>query len=246
MSLSRRATERPIAVAMFFLAVILLGFVSLRRLPIDLLPDVSYPQLVIYTTDDGVSPSEMERSITEQVERAVASVAGVQRVESVSREGVSLVTVRFAWGADMDFAALNVRERIDNIRASLPIRASQPVVLRTDPRSEPILSVSVAGPSDLRALKELAEQVFKRRLEQLDGVAHAAVTGGFEREIQVDVDPRRLESYGLTIEQIAQALSNANAAGQGGTIRQGRYRYALRTLGEFRAPDEIGAVVLTL
>src|SRR5690606_23422467 len=98
MSLPRSAVRRPVAVAMFFLAVILVGLVSLRRLPIDLLPDVSYPQLVIYTTDTGVSPSEMERAVTEAVERAVASVPGVQRVESVSRDGMSLVTVRFAWG----------------------------------------------------------------------------------------------------------------------------------------------------
>src|SRR5687768_12071681 len=120
MSLPRFSVERPIAVAMVILATVLLGVVSLGRLPIDLLPDVAYPQLVIYTTEPGSSPSEVERSVTEAVERAVAPVAGVQRVESVSREGVSLVTVRFAWGTDMDFAALNIRERLDNIRSALP------------------------------------------------------------------------------------------------------------------------------
>src|SRR5690606_12449915 len=129
------------------------------------------------------------RAVTERVEQAIASVAGVQRIESQTREGVSLVTVRFAWGTNMDFAALSVRERLDNQRGMLPYGAS-PVVLRTDPRSEPILSISVSGEGDLLALKELAETVFERRLEQLDGVAHAAVTGGFEREIQVEVDPR--------------------------------------------------------
>src|SRR5690606_27432027 len=143
--------------------------------------------------------------------------------------------------------ALNVREQLDNISDGLPFSADAPIVLRTDPRSEPILSLSVSGPSDLRALKELTEQVFKRRLEQLDGVAHAAVTGGLEREIQVDVDPRLMESYGITIDQIAQALQAANSAGAGGgTIKQGRYRYSLRTIGEFRSAEEIGAVVIRL
>lgn len=247
MSLPSRAVERPIAVAMLFVAVILIGLVSLRRLPIDLLPDVAYPQLVVYTADAGVSPSEMERTVTEIVESAVQNAPGVQRVESLTREGISLVTVRFAWGSDMDFAALNVREALDNISDGLPFSSDSPVVLRTDPRSEPILSISVSGPTDLRALKDLSEQVFKRRLEQLDGVAHAAVTGGLEREIQVDVDPRLMESYGITIEQIAQALAAANAAGAGGgTIKQGRYRYSLRTIGEFRDVDEIGDVVLRL
>jgi HAE1 family hydrophobic/amphiphilic exporter-1 len=247
MSLSSRAVQRPIAVAMLFVAIILLGLVSLRRLPIDLLPDIAYPQLVVYTADPGVSPTEMERSVTESVERAVQNAPGVQRVESLSREGISLVTVRFGWGTDMDFAALNVREQLDNISDGLPVSADPPIVLRTDPRSEPILSLSVSGQTNLRALKELTEQVFKRRLEQLDGVAHAAVTGGLEREIQVDVDPRLMESYGITIEEIAQALAAANSAGAGGgTIKQGRYRYSLRTIGEFRSADEIGAVVIRL
>ncbi len=244
MSLPAVSARRPVTVAMFFVAVVLVGLVSLGRLPIELLPDVAYPRLVIHTEEPGGAPSEIERSITEPLERAVASVAGVRRIESVTREGVSLVTIRFAWGTDMDFAALNVRERLDNARAALPVTASPSVVLRTDPRGEPILSVSVSGRADLLTLKEMADQVFKRRLEQLDGVARAAVTGGLEREIHVDVEPRQLESYGLTIGDIATALAAANAAGQGGTVLQGRYRYSLRTIGEFTTPEEIGAVAL--
>ena len=155
----------------------------------------------------------------------------VERVESVSREGVSLVTLRFAWGTDMDFAALSVREQLDNLSDALPELADRPAVLRTDPTAEPIMSVSVAG-RELWALRDVAEAVFKRRLEQIDGIAQAAVTGGLEREIQVDVDARALESHGLSITQVADALAAANVSAPGGTIRRGRYRYSLRTLGE--------------
>ncbi|HEX8244618.1 MAG TPA: efflux RND transporter permease subunit, partial [Longimicrobium sp.] len=130
----------------------------------------------------------------------------------------------------------------DNIRDALPELAARPVVLRTDPRSEPILAVSVAGQRDLPQLKELAEAVFKRRLEQIDGVAQASVTGGMEREVHVEVDPRALESYGLTIDDVAGALAQANASAPGGTIRRGRYRYSLRTLGELQSVDEIAQV----
>jgi HAE1 family hydrophobic/amphiphilic exporter-1 len=229
---------------MFFVAVVLVGLVSLGRLPIDLLPDVAYPRLVVYTEEPGSAPSEIERTITEPIEQAVASVAEVQRIESVTREGISLVTIRFAWGTEMNFAALNVRERLDNARAMLPATASMPVILRTDPRSEPVLSLSVSGGADPLALKEMADRVIKRRLEQLDGVAQAAVTGGLEREIQVDVDLKLLESHGLTIGEISSALASANVAGQGGTVLRGRYRYSLRTLGEFATPEEIGDVVV--
>jgi HAE1 family hydrophobic/amphiphilic exporter-1 len=242
MSLPQLAIRRPVAVAMFFLGVVFLGVLSFVRLPIDLLPDVAYPRLVVYTANPGVAPAEVERFITEPVEQAVSTVPGVQHVESSSREGGSLVTVRFAWGTDMDFAALGTREKLDNLRDALPELASRPVVLRTDPRSEPVMALSVSGSRDLPALKDLAESVFRRRLEQIDGVAQATVTGGLEREIQVEVDPRLMESYGLTIDDLAATLDAANASAPGGTIRRGRYRYSLRTLGEFQGVDEIGLV----
>jgi hydrophobic/amphiphilic exporter-1 (mainly G- bacteria), HAE1 family len=245
MSLPRIAIDRPVAVAMFFLAIVFLGVISFLRLPIDLLPNVAYPRLVVYTSHASAAPVEVERFVTERVEQAVATVPGVQQVESVSREGASLVTVRFAWGTDMDFAALNVREKLDNIRDQLPETATRPVVLRTDPRSEPVMALSVSGDRDLPGLKELAESVFRRRLEQIDGVAQAAVTGGVEREIHVEVDPERLEALGLTIADVAAGLRAANASAPGGTVLRGRYRYSLRTLGEFQGVAEIAGVPLT-
>ncbi|HEX6308817.1 MAG TPA: efflux RND transporter permease subunit [Longimicrobiales bacterium] len=245
MSLPGLSISRPVAVAMFFVAIVFLGVISFTRLPVDLLPDIAYPKLVIYTGNPDTGPAEIERFITEPVEAAVARVPGVEHVESVSREGVSMVVLRFAWGTDMDFAALNVRENLDGLRGSLPERAERPVVLRTDPRSEPIMSISLAADMDLWSLKDLSETVFRRRLEQIDGVAEAAITGGLEREIHVDVDPTLLESYGVTIEQIATALAAANTSAQSGTIRQGRFRYALRTLGELQSVEQIGGIVIT-
>jgi hydrophobic/amphiphilic exporter-1 (mainly G- bacteria), HAE1 family len=243
MSLPRFSTRRPVAVAMLFLAVVLLGLISFFRLPIDLLPDVSYPRLVVYTSYPEVAPSEVERLITRRVEAQVAAVPGVERVSSISREGVSLVTLRFAWGTSMDFAMLGVRERLDNIRGTLPETSSRPRILRVDPESEPIMVLSVAGP-DLWETKELAENVIRRRLEQLDGIAQAAVTGGLDREIHVIVDPERLEAYGLTMAQVATAIDRANHSAPGGTIMEGRYRYPLRTLGEFQTVPEIQEVVV--
>jgi HAE1 family hydrophobic/amphiphilic exporter-1 len=244
MSLPRFSIKRPVAVAMFFIAISFLGVLSLTRLPVDLLPDVAYPKLIIYTSYPEVGPAEVERFITEKIEAEIAQVPGRLRSESVTREGISLITLWFAWGTDMDFAVLNVREKLDGLLGQLPERAERPVVLRTDPRSEPIMSVSVAGEQSLWSLKELAENVFRRRLEQIDGVAQAAVTGGLEREIQVDVDLRRLESYGLTIKNLADALNSANAASRSGRVLRGRYQYSLRTLGELQSVAEIGSIVV--
>lgn len=244
MSLTKLAIARPVAVAMFFIAIVTLGLISFTRLPIDLLPDIAYPKLVVYTSYPSVAPAEVERFVTERVEQQVSTVPGVTKVESLSREGVSLVLLRFAWGTDMDFAALNVREKLDQLRDALPELADRPVVLRTDPRSEPIMSLSVTGGGDLWSLKDLSETVFRRRLEQLDGVAQAAVSGGLDREIHVEVDPQRLESAGLTLEQLANSLNDANASSPSGSIRMGRFRYPLRTLGEFASVEQIGDVVI--
>jgi hydrophobic/amphiphilic exporter-1 (mainly G- bacteria), HAE1 family len=243
-SLPRRSIRRPVAVAMLFVAVAFLGMISFSRLPIDLLPDVAYPKLVVHTQYTGVGPAEVERFVSAPIEGALARVPGVQQIESISREGVSLVTVGFVWGTDMDFAVLNVRERLQTLDNVLPQQAARPVVLRTDPRSEPIIAISLAGQHDLRALKELAESVFRRRLEQIDGIAQALVTGGLEREIHVEVDARRAEAYGITLDQISSALEAANFSLPGGTVRRGQFSYHLRTLGEFERVQEIGEVVV--
>src|SRR5690606_24721141 len=203
MSLPSFSIGRPIAVAMFFVAVVFLGVISFTRLPVDLLPDIAYPKLVIYTGSADTGPAEIERFLTEPIEAAVSRVPGVEHVESVSREGVSMVVLRFGWGTDMDFAALNVRENLDGLRGTLPERADRPVVLRTDPRSEPVMAISVAADIELWSLKDITESVFRRRLEQIDGVAQASITGGLEREIHVEVDGTKLQSYGITIDHIA-------------------------------------------
>ncbi|MGH7564411.1 MAG: efflux RND transporter permease subunit, partial [Gemmatimonadota bacterium] len=246
MSLPGLAVRRPVAVAMFFLAVAVIGAFSLFRMPVSLLPEVAYPRLVVWTAVPDVAPVEVERYVTEPIEAALSAVPGVLGIESVSAEGRSLVTVRFPWGTDMEFAQLHVRERLDNLAGALPQGAERPTILRIDPGAEPILiaSATAAGSVSLSEIERLAETVFRRRLEQLGGVGRVAVVGGAEREIRVEVDPARLEAHGLSIEDVAQALDQANASAPGGTIRRGRHRYALRALGELSTLEEVAGVVV--
>jgi HAE1 family hydrophobic/amphiphilic exporter-1 len=230
---------------MLFLAIIMLGLVSLARLPVDLLPDISFPRLVVYTTYREAGPREIEERIAVPIEQAVSTVGGLRRLSSISRDGVSVVTLEFLWGTKMDFAALQVREKLDQIRWQLPPQADRPTLLRQDPREQPIMTIAVAG-EDLYRLRELSRQVFKRRLEQIDGIALATVTGGFEREIQVEVNMARLAALGLNLAAVESALKTASDNRPGGTIRKGQFRYGLRTLGEFTTVAEIGAVAIPL
>ena len=243
MSISNLSIRRPVATSMLFVAIGVLGVVSFARLPIDLLPDVSFPTLSVWTEYPDAGPAEVERFVTEQVESAVSRVPGARSVDSRSREGQSLVRLQFYWGTDMEFAMLHVRERLDNLASSLPESAERPVILTSDPTNDPIMSLAVTG-APLGELRDLADAVFKRRLEQLDGVALAAITGDPEREIQVEVNPERLASHGVSLADVTTALDAANYSAPGGSIRRGRFRFSLRTLGEFRSVVDLAQVTV--
>ena len=228
---------------MFFLAVILIGIISFFQLSVDLLPDLSYPRITIWTTLQDVGPREVEELVTRPIEEAISTVANIRRTHSISRTGLSLITVEFVWGTQMDFATLNIREKLDQLRWDLPQEAGRPNILRIDPRSQPIMALSLSG-SNLIHLKELARNVFKRRLEQIKGVAMGTVTGGLEREIHVEIDQRIVQTLNISTQDITTALSRANYSITGGTIKKGLYRYSLRTLGEFQTVAEIEQVVI--
>jgi HAE1 family hydrophobic/amphiphilic exporter-1 len=244
MKLARLAVDRPVTMYMFYFAVILLGAVSLRELAVDLLPDISYPRLSVITNYPGVAPEEIETLITAPLESAVSRIPGLRRVESISKEGVSFLTLEFDWGTDMDFTMLHTREQLDNARDRFPEDAESPTIIPLDPQSRPIMTLALSGDRTLLELKELAEDLIKPRLEQIEGVGSAEITGGVEREIQIQADPQKLALYGLTIDDVARRVDAFNRNLQGGTIRKGTFKYALRVVGEFESLAEIGEIGL--
>ncbi|MFW6160779.1 MAG: efflux RND transporter permease subunit, partial [Acidobacteriota bacterium] len=165
-----------------------------------------------------------------------------RRVDSVSQEGISILSLEFAWGTDMDFAMLHTREKLDNVL--LPEDVEGPAIIPLDPQSQPIMILSISGIGSLLELKEFSEELVKPRLEQIEGVGSAEIAGGVEREIHVEVRPDLLSLFGLTIDQVSQRIDAFNRNLQGGTIRKGRFKYALRVVGEFEQLTEIGEIVL--
>jgi HAE1 family hydrophobic/amphiphilic exporter-1 len=244
MRIARASIERPVTTAMIFLAVVLLGFVSLRRLSVDLLPDIGYPRLSVATRFPGVAPEEMETLVTAPLEAAASRIPGLRGVDSVSREGISFLALEFAWGTDMDFALLHAREELDNAREGLPRDAESPVLIPLDPGARPIMVLAVTGERSLLELRDFCEEGIKPRLEQIDGVGSADIAGGAEREIQVALDPALVSLYGLRPEDISRRLDAFNRNMQGGTIRKGRFQYSLRVAGEFADIAEIGETSL--
>jgi len=244
MKLARIAVDRPVTMYMLFLGIILLGFVSLRELSVDLLPDISFPRLAVVTQFGGTAPEEMETLVTARLESAVSSVPGLRRVESVSKEGVSYLNLEFDWGTNMDFTMLHVREQLDAARDLLPEDVESPRIVPLDPQSKPIMTLALTGDRGLLELKEIAEELIKPRLEQIEGIGSAEVTGGVEREILVEVDPAKVALYGLTIEEISSRIAAFNRNLQGGTIRKGTFKYSLRVVGEYETIGEISEISL--
>jgi HAE1 family hydrophobic/amphiphilic exporter-1 len=233
------AIKRPVTTVASVLAVVLLGSVSLAKLPVSLLPDVTLPVLTVRTNWSGAAAEEVSRFVAERVEESIASTPGLVDLRSVSRNGSVTTTLRFAWGTDMATTVLNVREKLDGARTNLPTNADRPTLLTSDPGERPIAVLALTGKGDISSIARTAREVHARRLEQLAGISSVAVVGSPEDEVRIEVDPEKMRALGLTTDQIAQAVSSANANGAGGTVRRGQFRFSVRALTELRTPTEI-------
>ncbi|UCF37102.1 MAG: efflux RND transporter permease subunit [Acidobacteriota bacterium] len=236
--------RRPVTVTMFFVAIAVFGIVSYDQLALNLLPEISYPTLTIRTRLEAAAPAEIESLVSRPVENAVSVVNSVVRVSSVSKPETSDVIIEFSWNTQMDFAALDVREKLDLVQ--LPIEADKPILLRYDPSTDPIMRVSVTGSSNLAMIRYLCEEFIRPEIESIAGVAAVRVTGGLEEEIFVEVDEQKLASLGISISSLTNRMAEENINLTGGTLREGESRYLVRTLNEFQTVDEIDEIVIAL
>ncbi|MCB1845040.1 MAG: efflux RND transporter permease subunit, partial [Halioglobus sp.] len=247
------ATRRRVTIVMFTIAIVLFGMVSLSRLNVNLLPDISYPTITIRTELTGAAPVEIENLLTKPIEEAAGVIRNVRLVRSVSRSGQSDVTLEFLWGTDMNIAGVDVREKIDVLE--LPLEASRPLLLRFDPSSEPVMRLGLLRHSDapgltdsdeatLKSLRRLAEDRIKNDLEAVEGTAAVKISGGLEDEIQIRVDQRKLSQLGLGIAEIATRLRAENVNLSGGRLEQGSQRFLVRTINEFKNVDEFADAIV--
>ncbi|MEW6367047.1 MAG: efflux RND transporter permease subunit [Acidobacteriota bacterium] len=242
MKIAEISIRRPVTVGMITVAVLMFGLVAFGRLPLNLLPDISYPSLTVETKYSQAAPNEVENLVTKPIEEAVAVVSGVQRITSRSRAGVSEVIMEFGWGTNMDFASLDVREKIDLVQ--LPRDSEKPNVLRFDPSNDPILRVILSGGSNLVELRLFADKTIKKDLESLDGIAAVKINGGLEEEIQVHLDETRVAQLGLTVDDVSNTLARNNINIAGGSLYENEARYLVRTLNEFQTVAELNDLIV--
>jgi len=246
MNLSRFTIPRPVFTVMVTLIVVVLGSVSLTRIPLDLMPDVTYPVISISTTYENAGPEEVEELITRPIERALAAVPGVEEVTSTSSEGSSSVRVSFTWGTDLNEASNDIRDRLDRIIRVLPDEADRPMLRKFDLAAVPILIMGASSRLDPVLLRRIIEDEVAYRVERVPGVASLNVWGGLSREIRVELHPAQVKALGIPMDRIVAAIRAANITLPAGTVELGNHEITIRTPGQFVDLDELRDTVITI
>ncbi|HEX5221240.1 MAG TPA: efflux RND transporter permease subunit, partial [Verrucomicrobiae bacterium] len=248
--LTHFTTNRPVAVLMVFLSAVVFGYFSFKRLPVNLMPELNYPTLTVRTEFPGAAPEEVENEISRPIEEALGVIGGLNKISSISRAGMSDVVLEFVWGTDMSKATQEALEKLELV--FLPREAERPLLLHFDPSLDPIMEMSFSGEGQryqgeqgLRRLRRIAELQIKRALEPIAGVAAVRVRGGLEEEYHVLLDREALQRSGLSIQHVIDRLRQENINVAGGTLKEGRAEYMVRTLNEYENLDQIAETIVT-
>lgn len=238
----RFTTERPVAILMVVIGICVFGWISYKQLPLNLMPDITYPSLTVRTEYPGTAPEEIETTISRPVEQGLGVVSNLVSISSISKADQSDVKLEFTWNTNMDQATADVREKLDQV--FLPEEAERPLILRYDPSLEPIMRLGLYGERSLFYLRYMADEELKRMLETVEGVAAVKVKGGLEEEIRVELNEQQLTLIGINIQQVKNRLAQENINLAGGNLKEGQTEYLVRTLNEFKSVDEIADVVI--
>jgi HAE1 family hydrophobic/amphiphilic exporter-1 len=236
--------QRPVFATVLILALVVVGTFSYFSLGVDRFPNVDFPLVTVATTLVGASPEEMETDVTDKIEEAVNTISGIDELQSISSEGISIVTIQFDLEKNGDVAAQEVRDKVSSVLGDLPRAADPPIVQRLETDAEPVLSIALSGPATIRDMTEFADKTIKRQIESTLGVGQVRIIGGRERQINIIPDTEKLGSVGLTVADLTRALQSQNVQIPGGQVEQGLRDLTLRTYGRVSTPDEFGAIAI--
>ena len=244
MSLPSLSLRRPVATLMAYLILLVVGVVSFRALPVDLLPKVEFTQLTVRVNYPNVGPEEIEQIITNRIENVVAGLPGLERVTSFSFEGSSRVRLDFTRGTDLDEAANDLRAALDRVRDDLPLEAEPPEILKLDLDNIEVIALVATSTRHLEELTRILERDIARRLKQIPGVGSIELTGGIYRQVRIDLDRDRLKAAGLTALDVQQALGRENLTVPGGNVKSGLNDLYVRPMAEYQTLSDIERTVV--
>lgn len=245
MSIYKSAIQKPITTALIFVAVIILGLFSLNRLPIDQLPEMNPPYISVMTTYPGANGAEIETNITKLLESSLNSVDGLKEITSMSKDNISLVTLEFEWGINLDEVVNDVRSYIDLVYESLPDDASRPTIFKLSTSMMPIMGYTITAKESYLGLQKIIDDNVIDVLNRVDGIGSISLSGAPDRYVYIDLDPKKLDAYRLSVEQVGQAVAANNLNLASGSIKMGNEFYQVRVQGEYVESSEINDIVVS-
>jgi HAE1 family hydrophobic/amphiphilic exporter-1 len=244
MSIYGSAVKNPVTTIMLFVAVIVFGIYSLIKLPIDFYPEMEYPAIMVFTSYTGANASDVERNVSEPLENGLNTVTDLKQIYSTSRDNVSVVTLEFEFGTDLDAAANDIRDALAMVSSYLPDEAEDPLIFKFSTNMMPILFFAITADESYAGIENMLDEKVVNPLNRIDGVGAITLIGTPKREVAVNIDPRRMEAYNLTIEQIGGIIQAENLNMPSGNVEMGQMNYPLRVQGEFENSDQIKNIVL--
>ncbi|MBP6435914.1 MAG: efflux RND transporter permease subunit [Paludibacteraceae bacterium] len=245
MSIYKSSVNKPITTILIFVGVIIMGLYSLIQLPIDQFPEIEIPSVTVMTSYPGANGTEVETNVSKILENSLNSVDGLKEVYSTSKDNLSLVTLEFEWGANLDEALNDVRSSIDLVYDALPDGASRPMIIKLNASMMPVMQYAVTAEDSYPGIKKIIEDNLITVLNRIDGIGNISLLGSPQRYVYVDIDPTKLNSFGLSLETVGSAIANNNMNLASGTVKMGKEQYQLRVQGEYVASEDINNIVVS-
>ncbi len=245
MAIYKTAINKPITTGLIFVAVIVLGLFSLTRLPIDQMPEMDPPYVTVMTTYAGANASDIETNITKIIENSLNSVDGLKNITSTSKDNISVVTLEFEWGENIDESLNDIRSYVDLLYDNLPDGVSRPMILKLNSSAMPILQFGFTAKESYPGLDRILEDNVVNVLNRVDGIGNITVSGAPQRYVYIDLDPKQLDAYGIPLELVGNAISANNLDLASGTVKMGKEQYQMRVKGEYVESSEIADIVVT-
>ena len=244
MAIYKTAINKPITTGLIFVAVIILGLFSLSRLPIDQMPEMDPPYVTVMTTYAGANASDIETNITKIIENSLNSVDGLKNITSTSKDNISVVTLEFEWGENIDEALNDIRSYVDLLFDNLPDGVSRPMILKLNSSAMPIMIYGFTAKESYSGMDRILEDNVVNELNRIDGIGNITVSGAPERYVYIDLDAKQLDAYGLSLEQVGNAISSNNLDLASGTVKMGKEQYQMRVKGEYIESSEIADIAV--
>ncbi len=245
MSLYSSAVKRPVATIMIFIGIVVLGAYSLMKIPIDFFPKMDPPMISVFTFYNGANASDIEENITRRLEDNFSTLTNLKKITSTSKDNISLITLEFEWGKNLDEATNEIRDAIDRIERFLPEDAEKPSIFKFSSSTMPVMMFSATAKENYAALSDILEEKLVNPLNRIEGVGSVSLFGGPQRAVMIDFDPGKLDAYNLTLEQIAPVIASENINLPAGKIEMGMTDYPIRVQSEFKNSDEIKNIIVS-